>query len=701
MHQYAPPLLALPLSFILAACDTSADSDPNTGSSSTTSVFTVPTSTLDNSGASTTFAPGPGDSTATAPTGSQGSTSQGSSQSSQGTTSAPSKYTKIHTIQGSGDKPTVTSAIVKAVVTSSMQGEGEIKGFFIQEEDADADNDQKTSEAMFVYCGACRQLVQPGDLVEIEGPVSDYYEMTQINISQAGSMKILASNQPLPAPVELGFPIPVTSSDLEGAKKEISSFLESKEGMRIKIAQPMTIGNIYQLPRYGEIELVANGRIRQFTDANTPTKEGFIAHQIDTAARTILWDDTSNLQNASILSKGGDKPIFHPAPEGFSVDNSVRAGNTVRDLVGVLHWSFSGQKGTDAWRIRPSVEVAPTIEETNPRPQAPEIKGRLKVAAFNVLNFFSTLDKGGAHCGPNKTMGCRGANTERELQRQGDKIAAALCAMDADIVGLMEIENNAKASLEALIAALDKKCPGYTYVKSGLLGSDAIKVGLIYKDKSVTLRGRSAALTDEAFTNPNKLSSPKNRPALLQTFRERRSGRSLAVVVNHLKSKGSSCGPTDDDQERGQGNCNQTRTLGAKYLANWVKKNTRSSNILILGDLNAYRFEDPIGALKEAGYEDMVAKKAPNAHSYVFAGQLGNLDYAMANKTLAGQIESAAVWNINADESQLLDYNDEIQDPGEKKFERKSDAKPLYRNDAFRSSDHDPVIVGISLRSFP
>lgn len=688
MHQTLPAAVSLALSFTLSACDLPTEPNASSTGQSTVTIYTDPTSTFDTTDSSS--------SSSSASSSSSTSTSATNSTSSSSTASSP--FTKIHEIQGTGEAPTMQRATVQAIVTGTYQGQDELKGFFIQEEDADADQNPKSSEALFVYCGSCSQKVKVGDLVEIQGPVADYYGMTQLNISRQGTLSIIASNRPLPTPVALAFPLPVTAKDLAGAQAQASAYLESFEGMRVRIEQPMSIGNIYHLPRYGEIELVAKGRIRQFTDTQTPSVQGFIAHQIDALSRRILWDDASNTQNVSTLGKGGDQPVFHPQPDGFSVDNSVRAGNVVRDLVGVLHWSYSGQKGTDAWRIRSAQEKAPKIEKRNPRPELPASKGELKVAAFNVLNFFSTLDGQGAKCGPNKNLGCRGAHSKAELKRQGDKISAAICAMDADIVGLMEIENNDRASLDALVAALDRRCPGYKALASGSLGTDAIKVGFIYKSQSVAPQGKATVLTDPAFTDPNKLGSAKNRPALLATFLEASSGQDLSIVVNHLKSKGSPCGAGDDDQAKGQGNCNQTRTLAAQYLAKWLKNNASSSKILILGDLNAYRFEDPIQALVKAGYVDLVQQKSPGAHSYVFAGQLGNLDYALANAELAAKVKSATVWNINADESQLLDYNDSVLDPGEKNWARKSSARPLYRDDAFRSSDHDPVIVGISLQ---
>ena len=138
---------------------------------------------------------------------------------------------------------------------------------------------------------------------------------------------------------------------------------------------------------------------------------------------------------------------------------------------------------------------------------------------------------------------------------------------------------------------------------------------------------------------------------------------------------------------------------------NWLATDPTNSgdpDFLVVGDLNSYRMEDPIDALKTGGYTDLLdALIGPDAYTYLFDGQLGYLDYAMSNSNLSGQVTGVTTWNINADENPLFDYNDEIQDPGEASFERESDAEVIFENNAYRASDHDPVIVGLDLNGPP
>lgn len=77
---------------------------------------------------------------------------------------------------------------------------------------------------------------------------------------------------------------------------------------------------------------------------------------------------------------------------------------------------------------------------------------------------------------------------------------------------------------------------------------------------------------------------------------------------------------------------------------------------------------------------------ARERYSYVFEGRSGELDHALVGRDLLRRVTGAAIWHINADEARILDYNTEFNPPG------------LYRPDAFRSSDHDPVLVGLRLR---
>ena len=119
---------------------------------------------------------------------------------------------------------------------------------------------------------------------------------------------------------------------------------------------------------------------------------------------------------------------------------------------------------------------------------------------------------------------------------------------------------------------------------------------------------------------------------------------------------------------------------------------------MIIGDLNSYDKEDPIDAIVAGSddtvgtaddYTDLVRSfQGEDAYSYVFDGQIGYLDHALASADLVGQVTGTTVWHINADEADLIDYDTSFKQPAQ-------DA--IYAPDPYRSSDHDPVVVGLRL----
>lgn len=221
------------------------------------------------------------------------------------------------------------------------------------------------------------------------GSASDYFGMSQIS---ATSVEVVSSGNQLPTPASISLPVPdVPTGDLDAATAAINAYFEPFEGMLITIPSTLNVANQFDLDRFGSILLAAGDRPRAFTDQSAPDATGFIDHRIDFARRTIILDDDNNAQNDASTSS---KPYFWPRP-GLSVDNYLRGGDTIADLTGVLHWSFSGSSGTDAWRIRP-VEPAFSYDFTaaNPRPEPPTLAGDLRVASFDLQNFFFTIDNG-------------------------------------------------------------------------------------------------------------------------------------------------------------------------------------------------------------------------------------------------------------------------------------------------------------------
>ncbi|MFO1918052.1 SpnA family nuclease [Pseudomonas aeruginosa] len=569
----------------------------------------------------------------------------------------------IHEVQGAGaESPLVNQRVaIEGVVVGDFQNASELKGFYVQQEDATVDGDPATSEGIFVYDGGNGSDVKLGDRVRVTGQVREFNGLTEL----VGPLQVsvLASGVALPTPA--GISLPLASADA----------LERYEGMRVQLRQTLTVNEVYNLGRYGEVLLSSGGRQMTPTNVVAPGEQAK-AMQARNDLDRILLDDGRSGQNPD--------PIRYPAPE-LSTYNSLRVGDRTSAIDGVLDYSAG------SYRIQPL--QTPTFEAANPRPAQPAVEGRLRVASFNVLNYFNGDGKGGGF--PTS----RGANTAEEFQRQKAKIVAAILASKADIVGLMEIENDGYGEFSAiadLVNGLNASLPQgqrYAFVNPNRakLGSDEIAVGLIYRGDKVRTY-RSAAVLDSSV-NP-EFDDTRNRPTLAQTFQEINGGERLTIAVNHLKSKGSAC-DGDPDTGDGQGNCNLTRARAAQALVDWLAGDptgAKEPDRLIIGDLNSYAKEDPVNVIRSAGYTDLVARQAGagKGYSYVFSGQSGYLDHALANASLARQVRGAVEWHINADEPRVLDYNVEFKTP------RQQDS--LYNAEPYRASDHDPVVIGIDLR---
>jgi predicted extracellular nuclease len=405
------------------------------------------------------------------------------------------------------------------------------------------------------------------------------------------------------------------------------------------------------------------------------------------ALRRITLDDGLSAQNPSFTR--------HPNGNGFALDNRFRGGDTVSGVAGVMEHSFG------LYRVQPTAPA--TYESVNPRPASPEdVGGEVTVASFNVLNYFMTLISQGDICGPDQDQECRGADDAAEFERQRTKILSALAAIDADIFGLIEMENTTGVEpLADIVAGLNAMGAGpYEFIDTGVIGTDAIRVGIIYKPGTVSPVGDFAILdsgVDPAFIDT------LNRPVLAQTFTDG-AGGTFTVAVNHLKSKGSAC-DGDPDIDDGQGNCNQTRLAAARAQVDWLATDPTGSgdpDFLIIGDLNSYDMEDPIDAVlagsddtagTEDDYTDLVrAFGGDTEYSFVFDGQTGYLDHGLSNGQMTPQVSGATEWHINADEPDLLDYDTTFKSP---------DQDALFEQNPFRSSDHDPMIVGLNLNASP
>ena len=586
--------------------------------------------------------------------------------------------TPIGQIQGTGASSPMQGSFVEieGVVVGAYPGTTGFRGFFVQEEDGDQDGNPQTSDGIFVFDANGGASYSAGDLVRVRGRVTEF--------TSSGQTLTELDNLTNVATCDMGQSVTPTAIEMPFSS---ATFAERYEGMLVEApaAHDLVVTETFNFGRFGELMLTTDERQWTPTHLVEPGAAA-TAMQVANNLDRIILDDGLNDQNI-------DPTVFPDG--GLSASNTIRVGDTLAGGSFVLEQRFG------AYRLQPTSD-RPDIVATNPRPPtSPDVGGELRVAAMNVLNYFTTFDtirgsnNGPNICGPLASLECRGANTDFEFQRQRTKIIQAVLGLDASVVGLMEIENNPSASTQDLVNGLNAAtAPGtWAFVDTGTIGTDAIKVALIYRPDDVTPAGDFSIL--DATVDP-RFNDARNRPALAQTFDA--DGGRFTVVVNHLKSKGSDCGgaPDDDVSLGGAGNCNGTRTLAAQALVDWIAEDPTHSgdrDVLVIGDLNSYAQEAPIDVFRDAGYTDtLAASLGDDAYSFVFQGMSGYLDHGLASPTLAAQVSGAAEWHINADEPPVLDYNDDFKSPNH--------VTTLYAPTPYRSSDHDPLVVGLDLLDY-
>ena len=571
--------------------------------------------------------------------------------------------TTIGSIQGTGAAAKPGTYTIEGIVTGLYTGLNPT-GFYVQDEAASADGDPATSDALFV--------VQPDPTVAIGSRV----RVTGVVQEDAGapSFNQAVLIEPIITIISGGNPLPAFTI-LNNATFSAAA-LEQYEGMRVQFSAPLTVTDNYNLKQRGEITLSAEGlayQATQFIDPNDNPSTGTTstgsrnlaagkAYQVINDNKVIILDDGSSAANP--------KPI----PYLDATYHTVRVGGTVAGLRGIMGYGFG------KWRLQPLPGPdAPVVK--NVRPLAPPAFGPLdlKLVSFNVLNYFNGDGAGGGF------PTARGAKTPADFARQRSKIIAALTQMNADVVGLTEIENDgtgANSALQDLVNGLNQAMGANTYafVNDGGAtqqpnNTDLIHCAIIYKPVAVALLGPTlVAPVPGVF----------ERPPVAQLFITRRKPHAdtLAFIVNHFKSKGSGSG-IDADQNDGQGSSNDRRRGQAKALVQFINNTVIPAGavkVVSAGDYNANYEEDPIDILRADG---LVPATPPISASYVFKGLTGSLDHAVVTSNLVGFVD-VQKWHINSAEPGFLEYD------------VAGEATDI--NSPFRSSDHDPVIIGVNFR---
>lgn len=605
---------------------------------------------------------------------------------------AETATTPIDRIQGEGaesplrGQETTTEGIVSGVYAS-----GGIAGFNIQMPGPTRAEGHTASRGLFVYAPAHLDGLQVGDSVRVSGVVAEFAGSTQITASSVTALPPLGEL----VPAEIAWP----RSDEER---------ERYEGMLVVPQGEYTVSDNFNLGRYGEIGLaVGPGPLVVPTQLGAPGSPEAVAQAQDNEARSVLLDDGATTNYTRVVGgriPAGDTPLPY-----LSRQTPVTVGAPVsftRPVV--VHYAY------DHFRFQPQLPLTGANPQDAPahfgeaRTPAPrDVGGDVRLATFNVLNYFTHL--GEDHCDRNQSNpdregnpitanGCavRGAWDAASFERQQAKIVAAIGAMDADIVALEEVEDSSEfgaprdEALAALVAALNAAAGSerWAFVPSPeeipASGDDVIRTAFVYRPETVELRGASTILDHPAFANA--------RAPLAQTFADRASGTPFVVIVNHFKSKGGS-GEGDNENRDATagpagavGGWNGDRTRQAAALLEFssaVQQRAGTERAFLVGDFNAYAKETPVTTITDAGYTDL-GELVDGGYTYLYGGRVGSLDHVFASPAAAEAVTGVDVWGVNAYEPVALEYS-----------RYNSNVVELYEPSPYRSSDHNPEIVGL------
>jgi len=533
--------------------------------------------------------------------------------------------------------------VFEGVVTTRVRAGGD--GYLVQDA---GDGDPLTADALLVQGDPDPTLV-PGDRVRVWGELAPRRPPSLASADtpfagrsvRAAGHTVLARAQPLPLQV------------LDAAPADWSALA----GMRVRIDAPLTVVDTDALAKAGELGVAFGGRLWQPSEIAAPGSAELAAASADNARRLLLLGEA-----------GAHAPDSLPAYLGTGeAAAALRAGTTLQGVEGIVGGVVDG-----AARLYPTAPLQPTAASV---PAPPQVAGTLRVAAFNLENFFNGDGCGGGF----PTL--RGARTAAEFQAQLAKLVATIRPLQADVAAVMELENDGygpTSAIATLVAALNAGDGGdWRFVDAGRgPGDNPIRVGLIYRASRVSPVGKPAVLEGGPF-------AAHSRVPLAQAFR-RGNGQPFVVVANHFKSKGCGDAAADDaDHGDGQGCWNATRTDSARRLDAWLRTDptgSGSSASVLLGDFNAYAMEDPLRLLRDAGWRDALAEAhVEQPYSFIYKGLSGRLDHALLSPALAPLLRGAAEWHINADAPDADGYR-ERNVPG-----------PV------RSSDHDPLLLGFEL----
>lgn len=595
-------------------------------------------------------------------------------------TRAQGTVRKIREVQGSGPtspfagQPVMTSGIVTAI-----KGDG----FFIQEPDATADADPKTSEAIFVFTSSAPpETVAVGNAVMVAGTVSEFkptadtLSLPRTEIAGSPTVTLLGTGNALPTPLT------ITANDASptGPVDQLERF----EAMRVRVATLRVVG-----PTGGTID----------EHNATATSDGVFWGVVGSLISRPFREPGIDARALPPASAPAGVPRFDTNSERIRIDSTgqrdrvaldIGAGLDLFNVVGVLDYQAR------AYTILPDAEFSVT-SRSFPVPLLPPSLLEFTVASFNLDRFYDTTDDPGTN---------DAVLTPEAFDRRLNKAVLALSFLSQpDIIGVQEVEN--LATLEALAAKINsfgsgRGQPNPDYIAALVEGNDAegLDVGFLVKRSRVTIEGVTQLGKDAVFTNPanGQQEIVNDHPPLrLKAVVTSLLGSSLpvTVIVNHLRALDG----IDDASEGAR--VRAKRRAQAEFLADLLQteQSAADANLIVVGDFNAFEFND--------GYVDVMGTikgtPAPADRVVLASPDLVNPDFIdITTDRVAPAVRYSTVANGNA---QALDHilvnQSFLAHTGQVLYAHgNADAPESSRNNGSipaRLSDHDVAVAYFNL----
>jgi uncharacterized protein len=532
----------------------------------------------------------------------------------------------IHDIQGDGLQ---TPLAGQDVSTSGIVTGVKANGFFLQAPDAEWDNNPATSEGIYVFTASAPAVLK-GDLVNVKGTATEYFDLTQLESTLTGDVEIVSSANVLPAAVTL------TTAILDAAGS--ASQLEPLEGMRVYAASLTSVGPSNS---FGEILTVLTGVARPMRQPGIPLSS------------TVPPDPETSAIDCCI-------PRFDENPERVMLDSDGLAGTaavhatsnvTFADVSGPLDFTFGNYK------LLPETAPVRTADMTAVAAPAPAAN-EFTVSGYNIENFRSS----------NTTQLAKAALTIRTVLRY------------PDVIGTVEILD--LASLQALadrvnadaVAAGDPD-PAYQAHLIPASPTATQNVGFLIRTSRVLIESVTQELASETYIDPetNQPAKLHDRPPLVLRGTVLGDGihtGPVIVLVNHLRSFIDAELLTSEGARVRAKRTAQAESIAA--LLQQLQTDNPGTPVISVGDYNAFQFNDgytdPISVLKGTptpgdqvvvpGSPDLVNPNyvnltdtlpADQQYSYVFDGTPQALDHVIVNQAALGYLQRYAIAHMNAD----------------------------------------------------